>query len=179
MRTPDLVVLVATAAAVTIAATYLRHPPRRPTSAATLTEPTARRSAQLWTTWLAAVRFPQVMSYWYPVMGVYSTPPLPPPEEVWADAQLIFVGTDNGHLLLDFLVPDAHARNSTSVPVTLHAQQLATRQSAAHVQHALGGWISTSTFVGVELFREGDRDRVCIHERKSAVTLELLSAGSA
>ena len=168
--------LVLVAATIVLAAIYRRRARRRHSSAATVMEPRrVRRHSQLWTTWLAAVRFPQVMSYWCPMMGVYYAPPASAPVEVWDHAQLIVVTNNNGDLVLDFLVPDARAPR-TSVPVTLHAHQLSSRQSETDLQRAIGAWITTSAFVDVELRRSGDRNLVRIHERHSFVTLELMSA---
>jgi hypothetical protein len=116
------------------------------------------------------------MSYWCPMVGVYYAPPTTVPVEVWDHAQLMFVSNDNGDLVLDFLVPDAQAQQRTSVPVTLHAHQLSARQSETDLQRAIGAWITTSTFVDVELCRTGGSVVVRIHERNSFVTLELLAA---
>jgi hypothetical protein len=175
MPTDGVVAVVLVVATIAVAAIYRRH---ARSSLATLTEPRhVRRRSRLWSSWLAAVRFPQVMSYWCPMMGVYYAPPAAsPPVEVWAHAQLMFASNDNGDLVLDFLVPDAAAADTTSVPVTLHAHQLSGRRSETDLQRALEEWITTSTFVDVELRRAGGSHRVHIHERRSFVTLELVRA---
>jgi hypothetical protein len=116
------------------------------------------------------------MSYWYPMIGPYCAPAASAPPEVWDHAQLIFVTNDNGDLVLDFLVPDSRASDTTSVPVTLHAHQLSARQSETDLQRAIGAWITTSAFVDIELRLAGDNHLVRIHEQQAFVTLELLSA---
>jgi hypothetical protein len=166
--------LAASASAVIV---HRRHSHIAHSSAPTVRE---RRSghhrSRPWTSWFAAVRLPQVMSYWYPMIGAYYVPPTPAPVKVWDHAQLMFVSNDNGDLVLDFLVPDPDAPRHTSMPVTLHAHQLSGRESATDLRRAIGAWVTTSAFVDVELRRAGDRRLMRIHERHSVVTLELLTA---
>jgi hypothetical protein len=176
MRTYGVVAVVFVAATIAVAAMYRRCALRHRSPVETVTEPRVRRRSQLWTSWLADVRFPQLMSYWSPMMGVYYMPPASSPVEMWAHAQLMFVSNDNGDLMLDFLVADAQAGDTTSVPVTLHAHLLSAGQSETDLQQALAEWSATSTFVDVELRSAGDSNLVCIHQRQSFVTLELMSA---
>ena len=155
-----------------------RHARRRDVPAPTAME--ARRRSRPWTSWLATVRFPQALSYCYPMMGVYYAPPAAAPAEVWNHAKLMFVSDDHGDLVLDFLVPHVDTTpgraTSPSVPVTIHAHPLPTRQSETDLQRAIGAWITTSAFVDIELRHVGASNLVCIHERQSFVTQELLSA---
>ena len=175
-----LAVALLIAGSVVVAIGRRRRARRSDAPASTVMEPPpARRRSRLWTSWLATVRFPEALSYWYPMMGVYHAPSASALPEVWDHAQLMFVTHDHDELVLDFLVPrvDSTQRRptSTSVPVTIHAHQLPTRQSETDLQRAIGAWITTSAFVDIELRHGGDSNLVCIHERQSFVTLELLS----